>query len=202
MVRRIPRRVALVIWPILLGAVHVALPVGLARRGQRYGWRDRPARPGLANVPGVVPLVAGTALVSWASVEHFAAASDEGWATTPGVEPAYLLTEGPYRLGRNPIHVGGIAIWGGWATWFGSSRVAAGVVVLTGVYRAGIAWEERTLERRWGEQWHEYARRTSRSAPAWIAPHMTSPDAPGQLPRRRAASRVSEPLPVTDMGST
>lgn len=45
--------------------------------------------------------------------------------------------------------------------------------VLTAVYRAGIAWEERILERRWGEAWHEYAERTPRwlsfrSAQDWI----------------------------------
>ena len=114
---------------------------------------------------GVVALLAGAALVIWASVEHFAAANREGWAITPGVAPDYLLTEGPYRLSRNPMHVGAFGIWGGWAAWFGSAPVAAGLVVLIGICRAGIAWEERTLERRWTEAWQEYARRTSRWLP-------------------------------------
>jgi protein-S-isoprenylcysteine O-methyltransferase Ste14 len=162
MPRRVPRWVALLAWPVLLGAVHVALPVELSRLGRRYGWRDRGARPSATNLVGVVPLMAGAALVGWASAQHFAAAPDKGWAIEGGLVPEYLLTDGPYRHSRNPMHVGGIAIWGGWATWFGSTPVTAGLVVLTGIYRAGIAWEEQMLEQRWGDDWRAYSTRTSR----------------------------------------
>ena len=171
MPRRIPGWVALLVWPILVGAVHVALPVELSQRGRRHGWRGGGARPSATNLVGVVPLMAGAALVSWASAEHFAAASDKGWAVKRGLEPEYLLTDGPYRHSRNPMYVGGIAIWGGWATCFGSVPVAGGLVILTSIYRSGIAWEEQLLERRWGDEWQAYAKRTSRwlslgSAPA------------------------------------
>jgi protein-S-isoprenylcysteine O-methyltransferase Ste14 len=60
------------------------------------------------------------------------------------------------------MHVGGVAIWSGWAAWFGSAPVVAGVLVLAGIYRAAIVWEEQMLERRWGDEWRAYATRTSR----------------------------------------
>jgi protein-S-isoprenylcysteine O-methyltransferase Ste14 len=60
------------------------------------------------------------------------------------------------------MYVGGIGIWAGWTTWLGSAPVAAGLVVLTAIYRAGIAWEERMLEQRWGNEWRAYARRIPR----------------------------------------
>jgi protein-S-isoprenylcysteine O-methyltransferase Ste14 len=112
-----------------------------------------------------VPLTAGAALVVWALAEHYAAAPDKSWAIKRTLEPEYLLTGGPYRLSRNPLHVGGIAIWSGWAAWFGSAPVTAGVLVLTGIYRVGVVWEEQMLERRWGDQWRTYAKRTSRWVP-------------------------------------
>ena len=165
MSRRIPRWVALFVWPVLLGAVHAALPFELSRLGRRHGWRNGRGRPGPANVVGLVPLVAGAALLSWALGEHYRAAPDKSWAIKRGLEPEYLLTDGPYRLTRNPMHLGGIGIWTGWTAWFGSAPVGAGLVVLTAIYRAGIAWEERIMERRWGDQWRAYARRT----PRWMS---------------------------------
>jgi protein-S-isoprenylcysteine O-methyltransferase Ste14 len=101
-------------------------------------------------------------MISWALATHYAAAPRRRWRIRRSLEPEYLLTDGPYRLSRNPMHVGGIAIWGGWAVWYGSAPVAAGLGVLTCLYRVGIAWEEQTLERRWGDEWHEYTRRTGR----------------------------------------
>lgn len=162
---RIPRWVGLTVWPALLGALHVVVPLQLARVGHRHGWRSsgRP-RPGPANAIGLVPLAAGAGLIVWAIARHQAAASTSGWALKANLEPEYLLTDGPYRLTRNPMHVGGLAMWSGWAAWFGSAPVAVGAVVLAAGYRAGIEWEERTLERRFGDEWQAYVRRT----PRWI----------------------------------
>jgi protein-S-isoprenylcysteine O-methyltransferase Ste14 len=152
--------------PALLLALHMTTPVQLSRAGPRHGWRQNGrAHPGPANALGLVPLAMGVGLVGWALARHYVAASRGGWAVKSDLEPEYLLTDGPYRLTRNPMHVGGLAIWTGWAAWFGSVPVAGGAIVLTALYRAGIAWEERTLERRFGDEWRAYVRRT----PRWIA---------------------------------
>lgn len=164
--RRVPRWAALIVWPVQLGVVHVGVPLELSRHGQRHGWRNGGGRPGVTNLVGLVPLSAGAALVVWALAEHHAAAPPKGWAIKRSLAPEYLLTAGPYRFSRNPMHVGGVAIWSGWAAWFGSAPVAAGALVLTGTYRAAIAWEERMLERCWGHRWRAYAKRTPRWLPS------------------------------------
>jgi protein-S-isoprenylcysteine O-methyltransferase Ste14 len=137
----------------------------MSRGGRRHGWRNGARRPGRANLSGVVPLVAGTALLGWAVAEHYAAAADESWSIGHGLQPEYLVTDGPYRFSRNPMDVGGVAIWGGWALLLGSAPVAAGQAILTGMYRLAVAWDDRTLEQAWGDAWRDYATRTSR----WVA---------------------------------
>lgn len=163
------------VWPVQLGIVHVWLPTGLSRSGRRRGWRGggRP-RPGAQNLVGLVPLGAGAALVTWSLARHYTRAPGGAWTVTRNLEPEYLLTDGPYRLSRNPMHLGGIGIWAGWAIWFGSGPVAAGTLVATAAVRAGVAWEERTLERRWGDEWRAYAART----PRWLSLRRPRPSAP------------------------
>jgi protein-S-isoprenylcysteine O-methyltransferase Ste14 len=107
-----------------LATVHPGLPLALSRRGRRHGWRDGGRLPSWAYLSGLVPLLAGGALLSWVCAEHFAAAADKSWAINRGPEPEYLLTAGPYRFGRNPMFVGGVAIWGGWAVLLGSAPVS------------------------------------------------------------------------------
>jgi protein-S-isoprenylcysteine O-methyltransferase Ste14 len=163
---RVPRWVGFLVWPVQLGTVHGAVPVELSRHGRRYGWRADGSRPGAANLAGWIPLGAGAGLITWVLAQHYKAPPDRRWAVKRGIEPEYLLTQGPYRLSRNPMHVGGLAVWAGWAVYFGNGWVAAGLAILTGGFRVGIAWEEQALERRFGDEWREYARRT----PRWLGP--------------------------------
>jgi protein-S-isoprenylcysteine O-methyltransferase Ste14 len=163
---RIPRGVGTIVFLGQVTTVHLGLPLELSRRGRRHGWRNGGRRPGRANLCGLAPLLAGTAILGWAVAGHYAGAADEGWAIGRGVEPEFLLTSGPYGHSRNPMYVGGVAIWTGWVLLFGSAPVAAGLVALTGIYRLGLVWEEKTLERRWGDRWRAYAKRT----PRWLAP--------------------------------
>src|SRR5918996_2196096 len=136
MPRRLPRWAGLIVWPVQLGTIHLAVPLELSRHGRRHGWRNGGGRPSATNLVGLVPLAAGAALVAWALAEHYAAAPDKSWAIKRTLEPEYLLTDGPYRFSRNPMHVGGVAIWSGWAAWFGSAPVLVGLLVLAGIYRA------------------------------------------------------------------
>ncbi len=160
--RRIPRWVAVVIWPAALGAVHVGLPLTLSRRCRRHGWRR--GRPGPANVVGVLPLVAGMTLVLWALAGHFTSAPGRSWSVRAALEPEYLLTSGPYRFTRNPMYVGAVLIWSGWAVGLGSARVAVGAVTVTTGLQGAVAWEEHQLMRRFGDEWREFAART----PRWL----------------------------------
>jgi protein-S-isoprenylcysteine O-methyltransferase Ste14 len=112
---------------------------------------------------GVVPLGVGAFLVSWALAGHYQNAPGKSWAIDD-LTPEYLLTGGPYCFTRNPMYVGAMAMWAGWAILLGSGPVIGGVVVLTAGARLAVAWEEKKLAARWGEEWISYAART----PRWL----------------------------------
>lgn len=157
--RRIPRWVALVIWPAAIGGVHIGLPLALSRRERR-----RQAVPPAVRPVGVVPLGAGLTFVTWALAGHYKSAPDRSWAVNAGLEPEYLLTTGPYRFTRNPMYVGAILIWWGWALLFRSRAVALGATAVTTGLQGAVAWEERQLVDRFGDEWRAFAART----PRWL----------------------------------
>jgi protein-S-isoprenylcysteine O-methyltransferase Ste14 len=81
-----------------------------------------------------------------------------------------LVDTGPFAVVRNPLYVGNIALWAGFAltaqlTWL----VPLIAVLLAAEYHAIVRWEERLLETRMGEAYREYRARV----PRWI-PRLTS----------------------------
>src|SRR5437867_5424598 len=116
--RRLPR-VVFVVHAAVFPAFLVGAPLSLSQRSERHGWSA--GRPGAANLVGLVPLSAGTALLLSAMSSRYRAAP-QGWEIGP--TPDYLLVSGPYRFSRNPMYVGEAAIWAGWAVLFGSLPVA------------------------------------------------------------------------------
>jgi protein-S-isoprenylcysteine O-methyltransferase Ste14 len=80
-----------------------------------------------------------------------------------------LVVTGPFALMRNPLYVGNVALWVGFAlaarlTW-GALLIA---VLLAVEYHAIVGWEERLLEARVGETYRSYAGQV----PRWI-PRLT-----------------------------
>jgi protein-S-isoprenylcysteine O-methyltransferase Ste14 len=65
-------------------------------------------------------------------------------------------------VSRNPLYVGDIAMWTGWALLLGSLPVAIGVLALALGLRVGVRMEERGLARQFGPEWEAYARATPR----------------------------------------
>jgi protein-S-isoprenylcysteine O-methyltransferase Ste14 len=78
--------------------------------------------------------------------------------------PSFLITYGPYGYTRNPLYVAALALWLGWAILFGSLVVLLGFVVLTVVINLVLPWEERGLERQFGETYRQY----QASVPRWL----------------------------------
>ena len=76
-----------------------------------------------------------------------------------------LVESGPFAHLRNPLYVGNIALWVGFAITAGLLWLAPIVLVLLGLeYHAIVRWEEHLLESRFGEAYRSYAAHV----PRWI----------------------------------
>jgi protein-S-isoprenylcysteine O-methyltransferase Ste14 len=121
--------------------------------------------PGLEVVParfrlaGIVPFVAGAALVITARARFARARTNIYTFRDPGV----LVTDGLFAYTRNPMYLGLSLALLGVAIGFGSAAallLAAAYVVVTD--RWYIAFEERALARKFGDDYLRYAQRTRR----------------------------------------
>jgi protein-S-isoprenylcysteine O-methyltransferase Ste14 len=130
--------------PIVLALLLIPAPV------------DAPAWLPWAGVPVVL---AGELIRMW-GVHHIGAVSR---TRTDRLGP--LIDSGPFAMVRNPLYLGNILLWVGFAV---SARLLwlapLIVVVLALEYHAIVRWEERLLEARIGESYRNYLRRV----PRWI----------------------------------
>jgi len=108
---------------------------------------------------GVVLLVAG-GLLARAFIRAFRRARTPVNVSSPTTA---LVTTGPYRISRNPGYLGLALAYAGIAVLAHAAWVLAMLVpALIVVDRTVIAREERYLERRFGEEYSTYRRRTRR----------------------------------------
>jgi protein-S-isoprenylcysteine O-methyltransferase Ste14 len=125
--------------------------------------------PAAANLPrppfcwlGVLPIIAGAAVLLHC-IWDFAVA---GRGTLAPVDPPKeLVVRGLYRYVRNPMYVGVVSVLLGEALLFASIAMliyAAGFFALAHLFV--ILYEERTLRRRFGEAYEQYAR----AVPRWL----------------------------------
>ena len=163
--RGIPRRVllplALFLWLVGMPLLHGILPWALSRLGPRYGWTA--GYPGTWNWLGLIPIAAGTALLIGIFGSGLARVRElpERVQILP---PSFLITYGPYAYTRNPMYVGALALWLGWAILFGSLVVLLVFVVLMVGIILRLPGEERGLERQFGETYRQYQARV----PRWL----------------------------------
>ncbi len=126
---------------------------------------------------GVTLCAAGELLRLWA-VHHIGVIS-----RTRSDRLGPLVATGPFRLVRNPLYLGNIALWTGFAL---SARIAwltLPIFVLLGFqYRAIVRWEERLLALRLGESYRAYVV----SVPRWL------PRPGGRIDRGRFSAEVSD----------
>jgi protein-S-isoprenylcysteine O-methyltransferase Ste14 len=160
-----PRRSKLLLYAALSWLPHatayVAAPLLVSLLGERHGSRSTHA--GAVNVAGAATLAVGAAFIGWAIVSHYRASPDE---VQFRAKPNYLVTHGAYAVCRNPLYVGGAAMWAGWAVLLGSVPVVVAGAALFGLLAGiGVPYEERMLSERFGEAYAAYRART----PRWIA---------------------------------
>jgi protein-S-isoprenylcysteine O-methyltransferase Ste14 len=134
-----------------LFSVAVPLAIALADPWARGPW-----------LPGLIVLLAGTALLSWCIREFLVA----GMGTlAPWDPPQRLVTSGPYRLSRNPMYVGVLITVAGWAMLLGSGLVVAYLIGLAAAFHLRVLHsEEPWLAARFGDQWRAYLG----AVPRWI----------------------------------
>ena len=109
---------------------------------------------------GAVLVALGEAIRLW-GVRHIGAIS-----RTRSDRLGPLVVSGPFALVRNPLYVGNIALWVGFAV---SARLLWLVPVLVAIlafeYHAIVRWEERLLEERLGDRYRAYAAQVPRWVP-------------------------------------
>ena len=86
------------------------------------------------------------------------------YASDPEVAPRtqHLMTDGPYRLNRNPMLTGTLLYLAGVVVWLWNWQAAAVWVAFLAVMLVQVVSEERRLSRDFGEEYDAYRRRTRR----------------------------------------
>ncbi len=140
------------------------LPLPLALAILLIPGRQAPGSAALAGV-GVVLVALGEAIRLW-GVRHIGAIS-----RTRSDRLGPLIASGPFARVRNPLYLGNVALWVGFAIsarllWLAPVFVA----ILAFEYHAIVRWEERLLEERLGERYRAYAAQVSRWMPGWANP--------------------------------
>jgi protein-S-isoprenylcysteine O-methyltransferase Ste14 len=135
------------------------LPVAAAILVLRAG--QAPPSPGLLAA-GISATMAGELLRLWA-VHYIGVIS-----RTRSDRLGPLVASGPFAIVRNPLYVGNIAVWVGFALAARLIWLAPVILVMLGAeYHAIVRWEERLLESRLGEAYRVYAARVPRWLPTF-----------------------------------
>jgi protein-S-isoprenylcysteine O-methyltransferase Ste14 len=133
------------------------LPAALAILTLRIG--EAAPSPFLAGI-GVGVTVLGELLRLW-GVHHIGTIS-----RTRSERLGPLVAGGPFALIRNPLYVGNIALWVGFALTARLVWLAPVIFVLFALeYHAIVRWEETLLESRLGQAYRDYAARVPRWVP-------------------------------------
>ena len=123
-------------------------------------WHPVRSIPPLLAAPiGIASLVIGVT-VCLAAVRRFRSArtSLQPWEPTTA-----LVTDGPFRLSRNPVYVGYTLLYLGVGFWVNSVwPLVLLPLVLWLMYRVVISREEAYLEHRFGEAYRAYKHRVRR----------------------------------------
>jgi protein-S-isoprenylcysteine O-methyltransferase Ste14 len=111
---------------------------------------------------GVAITLAGELIRLW-GVHHIGAIS-----RTRSERLGPLVASGPFAIVRNPLYVGNIALWIGFAITARLVWLAPVILVLLAFeYHAIVRWEEQLLESRLGDGYRAYAARVNRWLPAF-----------------------------------
>jgi protein-S-isoprenylcysteine O-methyltransferase Ste14 len=133
------------------------LPIAAVILGLRVGQ----APPSVLLVTAGVAVTAAGELIRLWGVRHIGAIS-----RTRSHRLGPLVATGPFALIRNPLYVGNILIWVGFALSARLAWLTPLIVLLLGAeYHAIVRWEESLLVSRLGDAYRDYAARVPRWLP-------------------------------------
>ena len=112
------------------------------------------------DVRGLIPLSLGITLLLWCVWTFYTAGKG---TLAPWAPPRYLVTEGLFRVSRNPIYIAVMLIVCGWAWGFRSRAVAIYAALLMLAFHLRVVlYEEPWLARTHGNAWVSYKARVPR----------------------------------------
>jgi protein-S-isoprenylcysteine O-methyltransferase Ste14 len=156
----IPKKMAPVVWGVIVLVIMVLLPWGIAKIGPRLGWSQM--SPSWWNLAGLAAVAAGLGLYAWCLAFHY---QSYRAAVRLGFTPPELVIAGPYQISRNPMYVAGLFVWLGWVVFYGSPAILVGFLLLWSAFTFRvIPYEERQLEALFGDDYLAYKRTVRR----WI----------------------------------
>jgi protein-S-isoprenylcysteine O-methyltransferase Ste14 len=140
---------------------HFLLAALLAMSAFHLLWPVIGVVPAPWNLFGLIPVAAGI----WLNLSADGAFHRAGTTVRPYEQSAALMTEGVFRVSRNPMYLGFALLLAGVAILLGSLTpwIVLPLFVLL-MERLYIALEERMLKARFGSEWDAYAERVRR----WI----------------------------------
>jgi protein-S-isoprenylcysteine O-methyltransferase Ste14 len=122
--------------------------------------RDADAHSTWLAASGVPMVLAGELIRLW-GVHHIGSVS-----RTRSERLGPLIDHGPFAMVRNPLYIGNILLWMGFAVSARLPWLAPVILVLLALeYHAIVRWEERLLESRMGESYRQYLQRVPRWLP-------------------------------------
>jgi protein-S-isoprenylcysteine O-methyltransferase Ste14 len=123
---------------------------------------SRDVEPAPLWLSGAALVLAGEAVRLWA-VHHIGVIS-----RTRSDRLGPLISTGPFSLVRNPLYLGNLALWAGFAVSARLLWMAPLILVVLGLeYHAIVRWEEQLLTARLGDSYRAYAARVPRWIPTW-----------------------------------
>ncbi|MBI1738934.1 MAG: isoprenylcysteine carboxylmethyltransferase family protein [Acidobacteria bacterium] len=145
-------------------ALVFSLVLGWLWLDRQMGWRGIQLR----GLGGFLMLVGGL-IISWCSILF--ASIGEGTPHPFTAKTKHLVIAGPYRFVRNPMMWGVGSVLVGLALYFGSVGLWFGLAgFLLFVFLFVPGYEERDMQRRFGEEYREYCRQVPRWWPRFPRP--------------------------------
>ncbi len=160
--RRTAYALAPLAWLVAIPLAHGVLPGALSLLAHRNGWVNH--RPGIVNLIGLFPLLIGCCGLIWVFIQGMRNFADAPERIELNWTPKLLMVRGPYAYSRNPMYVSELALWFGWAIFFGSAAVLIGSIVICVVIKFIVRREERDLKSQFDPGYSQYMA----TVPRWL----------------------------------